>query len=145
VLEGQLRFDGIDLAYAPGNLSSVTAINVDHLQLIGRTVTGVATDAGTIPDRFVLHQNSPNPFNPSTQLAYNLSAEANVSLTIYDLLGREIAQLVDRHEAAGYHTATWTPDQRSGGASGMYIARLRVTGDRGTVLYTGSVKLLMVK
>ena len=145
VLDGQLRFDGIDLAYASGNLSSITAINVDHLQLIGRTVTGVATEAGTIPDRFVLHQNSPNPFNPSTQLAYSLSGDANVSLTIYDLLGRQVAQLVNRHEAAGLHTSMWAPDQRSGGASGMYIARLRVTGNRGDLLYTGSIKLLMVK
>jgi hypothetical protein len=93
----------------------------------------------------MLHQNSPNPFNPSTQLAYSLSADANVSLTIYDLLGRQVAQLVNRHETAGYHTSLWAPDQRSGGASGMYVARLRVTGDRGDLLYTGSIKLLMVK
>ena len=143
VLDGELRFDGIDLAYAPGNRSMITAINVDHLQLIGRTVTGAASDPGTVPERYVLHQNSPNPFNPSTRLSYGLPVDGMVSLTVHDILGREVARLMEGREAAGQHTVTWVPGASA--ASGLYIARLQVWGGSGAAVFSGAVKMVLVK
>lgn len=142
-LDGQLRFDGIDLAYVPGNRSTVTAINVDHLQLIGRTVTGIASDPGTMPDRYVLRQNSPNPFNPSTRLSYSLPVDGTVSLTVHDILGREVARLAEGREAAGQHSVNWVPGASA--ASGLYIARLQVWGGSGMQVFSGVVKMVLVK
>ena len=48
-----------------------------------------------MPDEFTLHQNYPNPFNPVTQLRYDLSEKNNVTLLIYDILGREVATLLN--------------------------------------------------
>jgi len=83
----------------------------------------------TTPKESTLHQNYPNPFNPVTQIRYGLPSESHVSLKIYDVLGREIAVLVnDEIKAAGWHTITW--DSRDGGgsrvASGIYVCRLIV-------------------
>ena len=152
VLDGSLRFDGFELAYAPGSLSHVTAINVDQMQLIGRTVTGIAPDATGVPDRIMLHQNSPNPFNPSTRISYAMPSDGMVLLTVHDVLGREVARLVNGREAAGMHEVTWAPGASA--ASGLYLARLQVRpsdsvlgrDSRGGVAgFTGVVKMLLVK
>ena len=136
-LDGSLRFDGFELAYVSGSSSNVTAINVDQMQLIGRTVTGIAAGTAGIPDRFVLYQNSPNPFNPSTRISYAIPAEGVVRLTVHDVLGREVAQLVNGRESAGVHEVHWTPGASA--ASGVYLARLSTGG------FTGVVKMLLVK
>lgn len=75
-----------------------------------------------IAGRFALHPNYPNPFNPSTIIAFELPVEQQVVLEIYDLLGNRVSTLVDRHMAAGFHRVTFDAD---GLASGTYICRLR--------------------
>ena len=55
--------------------------------------TGVENGNGSIPKTFALLQNYPNPFNPSTVITYNIPQQSNVSLKIYDILGKEIATL----------------------------------------------------
>jgi N-acetylmuramoyl-L-alanine amidase len=145
ILEGELRFDGIEFSHVPGVSRRVTAVNVDHLELIDRTVTGVEDDVRGVPARFALYQNSPNPFNPSTRLAYDLGSGAYVSLTIYDLLGRQVDRLVDEYQEAGRHSIEWNPSRSVSVSSGVYLARLSVTGENGNVLFGGSIKLLLVK
>ena len=86
--------------------------------------TGVDQPVGA-PARFILHQNFPNPFNPSTTIAYDLHASAQVTLKLYDALGREVQTLVDQHQAAGSHKVTLTA---TGLASGMYVYRLAAGG-----------------
>lgn len=86
-----------------------------------------ATDVGEeadeqIPRRFGLKQNFPNPFNPSTTIHYHLPAAGRVLLTVYDMLGREVAVLVDRVEEPGYKSVRW---DATGVASGVYYYRLR--------------------
>lgn len=137
ILDGSLRFDGFDLSFAYGSTAKITAINVDQMQLIGRTVTGVATEPSGIPGRFVLYQNSPNPFNPSTRISYTMPVDGMVRLTVHDVLGREVARLVNGREDSGMHTVSWTPGASS--ASGLYFARLQ------TGTFTAVVKMLLVK
>lgn len=81
-----------------------------------------------IPSRDILEQNYPNPFNPSTAIAYAVPETGRVRLAVHDLLGREIALLVDDVRTAGRHTVTF--DGR-GTSSGVYFYRL-VT-DRGSI------------
>src|SRR5690606_25355048 len=54
-----------------------------------------------LPDNFILYQNYPNPFNPSTRIKYELSSTSQVKLKVYDLLGNEIATLIDDYKPAG--------------------------------------------
>jgi hypothetical protein len=89
-----------------------------------------------IPLDFALHQNYPNPFNPSTTIRYDLHHAGEVSLTIYDLLGQEVARLVDGNMAPGCHEVQW--DGREF-ASGIYIARLVTPG------YSKAIKMVLLK
>ncbi len=77
--------------------------------------------AMNVPAEFRLDQNYPNPFNPSTTIAYALPEPANVTLTIYNMLGQEVARLVSADQAAGNYIVTWNA---TGHASGLYLLRL---------------------
>ena len=74
------------------------------------------------PYSFELAQNYPNPFNPATVISYQLPANSLVSLKVYDLVGREVATLVDARMSAGSHTVNFDATRLS---SGMYIYRLQ--------------------
>jgi hypothetical protein len=71
---------------------------------------------------FVLRENYPNPFNPSTTIPYEVNKAGAVKITIYDILGREVTQLVNKYHSPGSYTATWSA--RSGVSSGIYFYRL---------------------
>jgi hypothetical protein len=74
-----------------------------------------------IPQKVALNQNYPNPFNPTTNIAYQLPAAADVTLKIYDVLGREIATLVDKRQQAGQHRVEFNAANQS---SGVYFYQL---------------------
>jgi len=88
-----------------------------------------------IPERFALLQSYPNPFNPSTIIAYDLSKTGHISLRVFDLLGREVAVLKDGMMEAGSHRVTF---DGSNLASGIYFARL----DAGEFVQTKKLMLL---
>ena len=67
-----------------------------------------------IPIAYTLHQNYPNPFNPITSLRCDLPEQAQVTLTIYDLIGREVAQLVNTTQDAGYRSVQWNATNMHG-------------------------------
>jgi len=73
------------------------------------------------PKRFELFQNYPNPFNPTTVISYQLATPSHVRLTIFNLLGQEVATLVDGEQLAGYHQATFDARML---ASGLYFYQL---------------------
>ncbi len=74
------------------------------------------------PNDFILHQNYPNPFNPSTIISFHLPVNGDVTLKIYDILGREVATLVNEFKEAGRHDVTF---DASGLASGIYFYRIQ--------------------
>ena len=86
-----------------------------------------------IPNQLILHQNYPNPFNPSTAISYELSANSHVRLKVFDLLGREIAELVNTQQAAGPHEVTFDASTLS---SGMYLYRIEANGTVQTKRFT---------
>jgi hypothetical protein len=86
--------------------------------------TGNATDE-TMPNQFALYQNYPNPFNPATTIRYQLPAESDVSLRIYNLMGQQVATLVNETKAAGSYEVSWNA---SDVASGIYYYRLEAGG-----------------
>jgi hypothetical protein len=81
-----------------------------------------------VPAAFELSQNFPNPFNPATTIRYGLPKEEIVTLKIYNMLGQEVAVLVNREKkASGYHQAIWDGRDKNGVrvASGVYVYQLR--------------------
>ncbi len=63
------------------------------------------SDENNLPTDISLHQNYPNPFNPSTEISYQSSEVGFVKLKVYDILGREIATLVDEYKQAGFYNS----------------------------------------
>jgi hypothetical protein len=100
-----------------------STFNLDDLTLSG-TAAGVA-EQSTQPLSYSLSQNFPNPFNPSTLIQYQTAAAGPVRLTVYDILGREVATLVDGTERAGTHEVRF---DGGGLSSGVYLYRLQTTG-----------------
>jgi photosystem II stability/assembly factor-like uncharacterized protein len=96
----------------------------------------IGSDAEIVPLAFSLHQNHPNPFNPITTIRYDLSHASEVSLIVYDLLGREVTRLVSGYVEPGYHEVQWHGQEFP---SGIYIARLVTTG------YSKSIKMVLLK
>ena len=80
-----------------------------------------------VPEHFALRQNAPNPFNPATNISYELPDAANVRLSIYNLLGQEVRTLVNGAMEAGYYTVNWDGNDSSGRqvASGIYLYRIQ--------------------
>jgi hypothetical protein len=80
------------------------------------------------PEHFELFHNYPNPFNPTTTISYQLPADSRVHLKVFDLLGREVATVVDETETAGYYQKTFDATRFS---SGMYVYQIVVTDKNG--------------
>ena len=82
--------------------------------------------------KFGLTQNKPNPFNPKTTIAFNLTSPGDVTLEIYDVAGRRVATLLDRHMSAGAHVAQWDGKTNDGerAASGVYFYELAAGDER---------------
>ena len=87
-----------------------------------RMTTGIEPVVPGIPARTALFQNYPNPFNPSTTIRFGLAARAQVTLTVYNTLGQQVALLVNEDQEAGYHEVRF---DGSGLASGLYFYRLQ--------------------
>jgi hypothetical protein len=79
---------------------------------------------------------------PPTESRFELPGPATVSLIIYDLLGRKVAELANGNYEAGYHTATWNASDM---ASGVYLARFNVVNQLGNSVYTKTTKLVLMK
>jgi hypothetical protein len=99
-------------------------------------MVSVNEPSGGLPAMFSLHQNYPNPFNPSTTLRYALPQTAFVTLTVYNTLGQQVAQLVNEQQQAGYHDAVFNANEL---ASGVYFYKLQA-GD-----FVQTKKLLLLK
>jgi len=97
-----------------------------------------------VPDKYELSQNYPNPFNPSTTIKYsipnvgdaNFTSTTNVQLKVYDILGREIAVLVNERQKQGYYEVKWAA---SNWPSGIYFYQLKAGN------YNQTKKMLLLK
>jgi hypothetical protein len=116
----------------PAGASSIE--NVDFV--LSKAGTVVSVDETGLPERATLGQNYPNPFNPSTTIRYSLSTSSRVLLTVYDLLGRKVATLVDRHQVPGRYSVDFGAASL---ASGVYLYRLQVGG------FTESKKMMLMR
>ena len=100
-------------------------------------LTTVSTE---VPESFTLSQNWPNPFNPTTKIAFQLAEQADVRLAVYDVMGREVAVLVQESMEAGTYDVEWEGADAAGRPlpSGLYLYRI----EAGTFNATRSMTLL---
>jgi hypothetical protein len=119
-------------------IQGATVTQVDYIPSLGTNVDDDAT--ALVPTQFALHQNYPNPFNPSTTIAFDLPISSDVSLRIYNLLGQQIALLIDGSTEAGSCSLTWNGTTESGepACSGVYFYRL----ESGNTTFTRKMILL---
>lgn len=91
--------------------------------------TSVSNNANLVPSEFAV-TNYPNPFNPSTKISYSIPAAGYVHVALYDLLGRNVATLVDEVKEGGIHITQWSGKDVLGNevASGVYVVQLRAGG-----------------
>ena len=112
------------LTWTYNSASSTPGVNLwlDNIFFPGNVVvTSVADAKADVPTVFALEQNYPNPFNPTTIVRYQVPVVSNVKLVMYDVLGREVATLVNERKVPGRYQVTF---DGSGLASGMYFYRL---------------------
>ncbi|MFA5805270.1 MAG: T9SS type A sorting domain-containing protein [Melioribacteraceae bacterium] len=115
----------------------------------GLAVTGTATaveeNNPVVPTSYSLSQNYPNPFNPETVISYQLSANSHVSLKVYDVLGREVATLVNEYQQPGLYNSKFSinnlPAGRQGSqfGSGVYFYRIQASD------FTQTKKMILMK
>ncbi|OUX30197.1 MAG: hypothetical protein CBE24_06955 [bacterium TMED264] len=102
--------------------------NTPHTFIIGT----LSNEEELIPDEFALHQNFPNPFNPTTNIQYDLPNEEFVNIVIFDVMGRNIRSLINEKKSAGYHRIQWDAKNDFGEpvSAGMYIYIIRAGENR---------------
>ena len=101
----------------------------------------LSTNDDLIPKKFKLYQNSPNPFNPNTHIRFDLHKNESIMLTIYNVIGKEVAQINRNNLSAGSHVINWKGQNQYGDPlpSGLYIYRL-VAGNK-----ISTKKMLLLK
>lgn len=117
------------------------AANASAIKTRKTAPTGVRPGGDRIPGGFALYANYPNPFNPSTEIQYDLPTRSKVELAIYNILGEKVADLVNGEQGAGSYVATWDGRNLQGHtvASGVYLYRLKA-GD-----FLQTRKMLLMK
>ncbi len=109
---------------AAGNVYVTGASNGagnDYVTIKYSSITGIQSNNNQIPLNYSLKQNYPNPFNPSTKIEFSLPADGNVKLSVYDISGREIQNLVDNYLNAGTYSIDFNASELS---TGTYFYRL---------------------
>jgi len=120
--------------------NQISPSQVEAVQIVANTgiVTGIedVKNKVTIPNNFSLSQNYPNPFNPSTTIRYTLSKSSYVTLKVYNILGKEVATLVNEQKPSGTFEVTFTANNL---ASGVYFYSLRAGN------FVSTKKLILMK
>ena len=120
-IEGNVITNNIQLFTTTGefDIPEIIVANTDG--------QNVLVDFDALPENYTLHQNFPNPFNPVTTIGYTLTSDSHVSLTVMDLMGKEVTTLINEVKPLGYHTIQWNGTNSSGNLvpSGIYVYQLK--------------------
>jgi hypothetical protein len=123
VLNGSLHIDSYQIAFTEGAEPTGFLIFDDLRAVETGAPTFTDPEKSDLPNVISLEQNYPNPFNPNTNIQFGIPETGYVGLVVYDLLGREVATLVDGIKTQGYHTINFNASALS---SGVYLYRLTI-------------------
>jgi hypothetical protein len=133
----------MNIKSSSNTISNIINLQFNNVTMNGSILTSVDEKSGQngLPGQFLLRQNYPNPFNPSTKINYQLPEASHVTLRIYDIMGREVAVLVDGNKGAGYYTAVFDGARL---ASGVYFTRL-IVQPQDSKQFVKVKKMLLIK
>jgi Secretion system C-terminal sorting domain len=97
---------------------------------------------GKLPGSIELYGNYPNPFNPSTKLSYSIPKEGQVNLLIYNILGQQVSNISLLHQTSGLHVYSFNAGSL---ASGVYLYRIKLSGDKGEDFLSKTGKMILLK
>ena len=130
--------DFVSINPANGVGTIIGSVGFNHILGLAYAETGVTSVEGEnegdiIPAEYVLKQNYPNPFNPATRIEYSLPVSSEVKLVVYNLLGQEVATLINEEQSAGSHSIQWNASDANGTrlSSGIYFYELKAAGTNG--------------
>ena len=141
--------DTRSIVYANSGDTRVEAVRMGDLAVVQLLVKDSKparqVEAIVNPAQFEITQNYPNPFNPTTNIAYNVPADANVSVRVFDMLGREVATLASGFHSTGSYITTWNATNAFGQvmSSGIYMYRLEASPVDGTAPYVMAKKMVL--
>jgi Secretion system C-terminal sorting domain len=118
------------------NSAAVTAQPGNTGIVVSVTTTGVKDQARTVPSGFALHQNYPNPFNPTTTITYDVSKTSYVTISVYNILGQKVANLLGGTRAPGVYSVNFDGSRL---ASGLYFYRMSAGN------FTSTKKFVLLK
>jgi len=128
---------GVNVGCWLGGTSYFWEVAIDELSLTPTGGAGIEENQVSIPGQFSLHQNFPNPFNPQTTISYSLPRASTITLKVYDIMGQEIATLLQNdRKAAGIHKISFDATNLP---CGTYFYRLQADG------YLETKKMLLIK
>jgi hypothetical protein len=131
-------------AYCGGG-TSTSSIETEEDEKLDQDVNNQTFDkvdaALMLPETFGVSQNYPNPFNPITTIKYQLPEESHVILTVYDITGREVIQLVNETQGAGFKSIRWDSKDRFGQtmSAGVYLYHIQAGS------FTQNMKMILLK
>ena len=104
-----------------------TAFVILDVNIASEEDTVTYVDGRNLPQHFLLAQNFPNPFNPRTEIHYQLPRSEQVSIVVFNILGAQVRELINRKQSAGYFFVTWDATDENGAhvPSGIYFIRMR--------------------
>jgi hypothetical protein len=114
---------------------------------VGKAGSDGTEEAAPMPSAFALHANYPNPFNPTTVIAFDLPEASTVKLTVFNVLGQQVATLVNGTVAAGFQSVVWDADNHNGTAvpSGLYFYRVEARSLTTNQEFVEVRKMLLMK
>ncbi|MFA5831871.1 MAG: T9SS type A sorting domain-containing protein [Bacteroidota bacterium] len=131
-----VKVDGAGNVFVGGTSSSGVFRSMYTIIKYRQTPNAIGKDNTILPMRFALEQNFPNPFNPTTTIRYSLPSFAHVRLTVYNMLGQVVSELVNEEQSAGWKEVQWNASSVS---SGIYFYKLSVGS------FVETKKMMMVK
>jgi Ca-activated chloride channel family protein len=131
--------------YIIKNLSAASRyVMIEAITSLGKRVYSTTLSLGgdDVPANFELSQNYPNPFNPSTTIKFGVPVRSHVRVTILNILGQQVTELVNEERESGYHTVSWNANV----PSGIYLYRLEVLSiDNQSKRFIETKKMLLVR
>ncbi|MCW8850567.1 MAG: T9SS type A sorting domain-containing protein, partial [Melioribacteraceae bacterium] len=114
----------------PGQINSTYVVSINQ------------TEDGIIPKNFSLMQNFPNPFNPSTNINFEVPEKSRIKISVYDILGRKVDDLIKDEFSPGRHNTNWNAASFS---SGIYFIRLSAESVSGASIFNSVIKATILK
>jgi hypothetical protein len=130
VNNAMVNTSGNTVTFSQNTVSSFVILTADQ------SATGVEQISGKVPTSYALDQNYPNPFNPTTSIVYQIPRSGLVTLKVYDILGKQVAELVNENQEAGKYSVNFSGSNLP---SGIYIYELKAND------YLQSRKMVLLK